>query len=1087
MKRFLPYPNGVKVGAILCYLLCFAPVLLFAQIRGSISSDHFLIQTATWTEATGLPNWRVRDIIEDERGGLWLATDNGLTFFDGTKFTNFIPQISGIKWSDLQRITEDSRQNIWMFFGTPGSSLKIFIYDPFANSFQSIEDYLGRPLSFNNEALKCIGKMNGAIWIFDPKTGYGGRFNEKGVWEDAFQDLHHNKQKKLYFASPDGNFWSFEWSKLMVQLLDNVGNPLRQFHFKDILNNRICQATNGDIYAMENVRAPNTPFKILKLDLHNGFETLEEVPPFLNRWGEVLNGASAELPMQIKNQEGFSLLIDSRTTQLFQNKSIIPIDIHAYFKNQLHLDICSGQFVKRDGSFWVTTNSALIRIEIKPKLFTSYLQEMSLPQSMRGIATLDGIIYANSYSGYYKIDTKTKKTEKLKIFTPSYGLAMARIEDEVWIAHDGYYVSVWNPKTMKLKKVPIKDGACNAGFCFGFPKDGSVLMGTTDGVFKKAKGANGFKHFALPSVNISFIHENKRGIWIGSANGLTLLDSTGRIIGNYLESLTAQHTTPSIYFVHEDSAGFFWLATDNGLWCWNPETGQHKIFNSNTSQFPSDKIHAVYEDHRERLWLTSNNGLILFDKKSQNVYSFFTADGLPFNEFNNYSYYDDHNGRLFFGGISGLVSFYPDSIVLNRETHKVTLTSLEIKDVGQKWARNLTRGLLFGNEKVTITPELERISITFTALDYNGDRLKYRWRFQTKDSIWNYIDQPQILLYNLPYGNYNMEIQVIDEGNVLAKSNSLLIPFEVPAPIYLKPWFILSLLYLGLMIIFLLGLARQRHLIAAKVSLETRINQKTEQLRKERDVISHQASLLKQLNAQKTRFFQDVTHEIRTPLTLIIGPVSDMLKHGHLQEEHKLRLERVKRNAQKLLFLTEEIMEISKLEAGVVVLNKGAVEIATLIQQSFSTFRPMAKEKNIQYVLQNDLPQKWMVPLDFRKVEKIINNLISNALKYTHEGGSVTLVASTDLGKCLKVKVKDNGIGISPEHLPHIFERFYIVPREESNGVTGGFGIGLAMSKQYAELMHGRLEVESHPGQGTVMTLYIPLINGEEGENAPPQ
>jgi signal transduction histidine kinase len=378
------------------------------------------------------------------------------------------------------------------------------------------------------------------------------------------------------------------------------------------------------------------------------------------------------------------------------------------------------------------------------------------------------------------------------------------------------------------------------------------------------------------------------------------------------------------------------------------------------------------------------------------------------------------------------------------------------------------------NKTMLIPHGTDELEINFVVPAFLREQIRYHWRIPEIDSSWRNLSEPRFSVFHLPFGDYTIELSAAVLGNGLAQTTSLRMPIRVDRPYYLKAWFV------ALAILFIFGLTniftkwRQRQLLQLSRRLASEVAEKTVELRQERDVIAKQAEALLQLDVEKTRFFQDLSHEIRNPLTLIIGPVNDFLKRDDLPITYRERLERVQRNAKKILQLIDEVLELSKLEAGVVSVEKGIAPLASFITRICQDFEGVATHKGISYELTHTLPPTLNVEIDIRKLEKILMNLIQNAFKFTPAGGSVHVTAAWTPEGTLHVSVQDTGIGIAAEHLPRIFERYYQISTGKDHAGKKGFGIGLAMCRHYASLLGGKIEVQSSPYKGTTMLLSIP-------------
>ncbi len=469
--------------------------------------------------------------------------------------------------------------------------------------------------------------------------------------------------------------------------------------------------------------------------------------------------------------------------------------------------------------------------------------------------------------------------------------------------------------------------------------------------------------------------------------------------------------------------------------------------------------------------MPSDDGLLMYDKH-RNWFSVFTKqDGLPSDEFNSLSAYRSESGHLYLGGISGLVSFHPDSIQdQNTAPPPLQLLSLLLKNNDNGRQENLTHEAVFGGNELFVSSETDEIEIHFCSPAFLGEHIRYYWRFQTNDTIWHELSEPVFSLYRLPFGCHTLQLAAVLSGNVTPQMISVEFQLRVEAPVYLRASFIASVLVLFFILTALYIRFRQLQLRQHNRQLAQEVAEKTAQLQQERDVIARQAEVLRQLDSEKSRFFQDLSHEIRNPLSLIVGPAGDMLKDESLSEKQKDRLQRIRRNAQKILQLIEELLELTKLEAGVVPIDLQPLEPAALVERICQDFEAIARQKGIEWRLEQNLPAA-AVRSDKRKLEKILTNLLQNALKFTPVGGRITVDTTyTDQGELL-LTVRDTGTGIAPENHERIFDRYYQAP----NGRRAeGFGIGLSICRSYARLMGGDVGVSSELGRGAAFCVRIP-------------
>ncbi|MFM8373785.1 MAG: response regulator, partial [Bacteroidota bacterium] len=313
--------------------------------------------------------------------------------------------------------------------------------------------------------------------------------------------------------------------------------------------------------------------------------------------------------------------------------------------------------------------------------------------------------------------------------------------------------------------------------------------------------------------------------------------------------------------------------------------------------------------------------------------------------------------------------------------------------------------------------------------------------------------------------------------------NELLIPVHVLRPFYLRWPFLLLLTALLLGLAWGIGNWRARQLRKANLTLEEEVRKRTRQIESDKQLIEQQARELRSLDETKSRFFANITHELRTPLALIFGPAENLLKLENLGERSKEHIYNILRSSTKLLNLVEELLDLSRMEANKLVVNEKPVWLHQFLSRTLATFTPYSEHRGITMKLDFRCPEDVILLMDVQKWEKIINNLLNNAMKFTPLGGRITLTAGLS-GDELIISVEDTGMGIPPEDLPYIFDRYYQV-RTAENAQLGGAGIGLSLCREYIRLFGGEITAESTPGEGSRFTLRCPSGRTQEHLQTP--
>lgn len=610
-------------------------------------------------------------------------------------------------------------------------------------------------------------------------------------------------------------------------------------------------------------------------------------------------------------------------------------------------------------------------------------------------------------------------------------------------------------------------------------KDGSIWVGGSQGLYKLSRKEKKILPFTsyenfeeLQTSAIYAFYDNKSGTWLSTSTGLYLLDLVKeKVLARYSSHGIGDNYIPSnhIAHLHEDEEGIFWLATKgNGLIKWNPVTKEHQQFTQNGAGLSHNILYAVYGDDFGYLWMSSDRGLMRFNKKSEYVNIYLKEDGIPDNEFNTISHYKSDDGHLYFGGQNGVVSFHPKDFQEVKKTTPFVITSYSKQNKNTDKIKYLTADLL-SSKTIRITPEDKAFALKFALLDYRNPKAnQYSYKIEGYDKDWNYQSESQIKINGLPYGTYQLKLRAKASGGGAWIDYPDVIQVDVIRPFYLQWWFIVLVLLVTITTVGLTVKWRTKQLITRQGELEAIVEKRTKK-------IAQQTQELKALDKVKSRFFANISHELRTPLTLILGPVSTLLRkpRGVLDEkEVRKSLSTMKNNGESLLTLVEEILDLSKLEAHKLELEEEQVHLESYVQEVFGSFESQATYLNVAFLLKFKAKDNLYLLLDPNKVEKILNNLLSNALKFTPAGQQV-LMAVTDLGKEIQFEVRDTGKGIHPKDLPHVFERFYQSEQADKKA-QGGTGIGLALVSELTKLMQGTVEATSTLGEGSCFTVCLP-------------
>lgn len=1029
----------------------------------------------------GLSHDAVNNVFHAQDGYIWIATNYGLNRYDGNHFKAYTKEKHGLSSNQTSILGEDDSGHLWLN-GTYSEKVKDFcIFDPKAEKAITLQEkFKGQPLPFEVDSIVNIYNYEPQkLWIVTRNACYS----------------YENKSFKFRFQ----NQKNWEWKELSTSYdLEqkawwiNVKHPIQKQDKVILTQEKILLNLEGKI--IQTLSIDQLAYEIHILDTKDQQNTYFFVESASTRevFRQSANGVTQHTSFP-KRQP----FVQNNKLLFFYPKEILIYNFDEQLLDRVPVDLDDFKSARsetpifdRDGGIWVTgfATSGLDLIHLYTPSFKTYLTDSSAGIQMRGILEVnhDTILLGTTNSN---TGVLLKEKNKINPFLSNHRSFGIYLEDNkhLWWGADGprVYKTDLISKKIELFRVDELEDAASIFWSFYKDKQGQLWTGSLNGIWsidttnKKLSPFEAYNEFSqLKTTEVFHFHPNKDGVWIATSSGLYLWEMEKGVTARYHSQGTDDNYLPHdfIAHLHEDKEGIFWLATKGGgLIQWNPVTKESKQF-QNAEGLSHNVLYAVYEDEYDYLWMSSDRGINRFHKKTFLNTIYTTKNGISHNEFNTISHYQTSNGQIYFGGQNGMTSFHPKDFINNKNAAPIPflITSFLKWNTQNEAYENLTSELL-EQKTLYIHPNDKELVLNFALLDYkDAQNHQYRYKIVGYDNKWVYLDVPELRLNKLDYGNFDLILEGKTANAQWAKAQKLSLKICVTRPFYNQWWFIISNILLVAAIIFLLLRLRIQGLKKRQLQLESEVNKRTEQIKKDKEVIESQAEELKALDQLKSRFFANITHELRTPLTLILGPLSSILENSNkLEVATRIRLEMMKRNGNSLLQLINEILDLSKLEAQKLELNEKVTILDTFIKRIFFAFESQAKHLKVEYKLNTSIDETLQIYLDQEKFEKIINNLLSNALKFTAQGERVEmLVFSQD--KKIQIQVKDTGKGIHPEDIKHVFDRFYQT-KQTNQSVQGGTGIGLALAKELSELMGGNLSVDSILGEGSIFHLNIPI------------
>jgi signal transduction histidine kinase/DNA-binding response OmpR family regulator len=717
-------------------------------------------------------------------------------------------------------------------------------------------------------------------------------------------------------------------------------------------------------------------------------------------------------------------------------------------------------------------------------------EEESIQQIMPGrwisamAALPDGRVLVNTVrDGWFVYDEDGKEASPFigpdcglepRIF--ARGMKQQLIPDEeghIWMAAQNYLLK-YSPVSQSCEAYELSMGA--KLFCFLSKQLVAIQFEEQELGFYNLKTREEVEmSSAIPRNLNSFIRDlfmDSEGLlWVLTNEGLWQIDVDKKQSRQFTKSDGfADHRFTAIY---EDDKGRLWLGTYyGGLHIFDQRTREITVVDQEDG-LSNNAVMSILPDDEGNLWVGTEYGINIISQEGEVLNSLFLQDGLSYEVFERFDPLKMPDGRLYFGSRNGITLINPEQVktVFNEGSEvKIYLTALTYFDEEEGQEITFRKGLQ-SSEPIRIPAEHSGIHIKFGLSSFlEPQKNRYAYKLEGKDKDWHYLgNQPELHISRLPAGEYNLLVKGADfRGNWT--DEPVVIPIRAEEFFYKQAWFYLLLAAPFLLIA--LAWARNKQLEARR--LEQEVARRTRKIETDKEVIAQQAEELQQLDAAKTRFFTNISHELRTPVTLIKTPLENLLQKYSASFRSPVRgsLQVVLRNASKLGKLVEELLELSRLDAQKASLNEKPVSLATFCRQLFSSYASSAEMKQLRYTFDTDLPEGASYLIDPNRLEKILDNLLSNALKFTPTDGTV-LLRVRHLGEELLFEVQDDGFGIPAADLPRIFDRFYQAQKQDAT-MSGGTGIGLALSRELALLMQGDITVSSEVGKGTLFQLRLP-------------
>jgi len=1077
-NNHLPLNNRTTFVPWLCLLLFFLlPVYVHSQIKNVIIPiKDVLIRVKLWTNKDGIPHWHLNGAFQDSHGILWANWKGTLCRFDGQRWLEVAQYKEGLHEFNSTDFAEDIHHNLWFTKRSKeGNNYEIHIYLPVQKKIASIEAYLGEgaktlpraPDKFDlfsiHQVVYIVNKDTDEMWRYDGEL--------KRVLSPNAESMAPHAPNK-YVPAANGCYWRLN-QKHGAYLIDSSGQTLAhyphlkwsngQFALTDDLNLVYFSAAGTTEVTSQARQANPSPAQWFDLSyLYRG-------------WCSHKQYRFAGLPYH-------AIVINpSNQIRVMKQEKVVVEDLFAFIQTQFldydfplqmlssgaHGTYCPMQLT--DGTLLIPLQNGLLEVSLRANLFTPLLPG----HNIRSLAALDHQLFIGqqNHSALTILNLEHQTQRHIPTNRSSIRSILPGAEG-LW--YGGYgnalsYVSASSSTTEFYTKP-------SSGKEKTQDQVKSILR-VTDHMIWYAAGSGvveldlkeSTSRYVLHGVDVNHLSRDKKGaIWACTERGMYSFSQKRY----YLDTL-ADGQRLNVVHLYEQNPGTFWLATHQGLIRWKPYSGEYRQFTVEDGM-SEDILHAVYADKSGRLWISSNNGIMSFDLKTEEIKVYFEEDGLCHNEQNQGAHAQDAEGRLYFGSLAGVNAFQPDNIpsTSSRQIHHYLLHVERVSLYGR-------RGKKLADLPVYLnTPELYRLPRACAqlaidlSLPYHGfEKIVVEWRLKQRGEKWHPLNvDNQLFLLQIPYGNFEIDFRVRIQNSRKILHNYQL-AFYAPLPFYFSLFFWLFSFLVVTMLAALVFLLRTRAIKANNRALQAEVVKRTREL-------EVQTRKLERVDVAKTQLFNNVSHELRTPLSLI--QLSAEHLPGQKIPEQKQLVGQIKEQVRYITRMLEEIIDLSRLEMGLIKVEPEVVNWQSFFNQNFWMLESMARHKEQDYQLKIQPAKGMYLFIDKDKVAHVLNNLIGNAIKYTPVGGRI-LVRSELTASEVEVVVADTGPGIPQEEQEDIFRRYY-QGRHTVKQAQPGYGIGLALCKEYAELMGGRVWVESVPGEGASFFFCFPRVDAPHEE-----
>jgi ligand-binding sensor domain-containing protein/signal transduction histidine kinase len=1027
-------------------------VLLFFFLPRVFSQPYYFTH---YQVENGLSNNAVMCSLQDHYGFMWFGTRDGLNRFDGLSFKIFRNNAGNPKSIGSNAINclyEDDSNHIWV-----GTEKGIYKYNEANEQFTQLK-------AAGNYSIRNLKVRGDDVWFISLYTLY--RYNEKTGEQKTYKV---GNEMTSYCLMNDNTLWISTAAGTLVHY-NNTNDTFTEYNLFNKSPNAVSKSiesifdTGTGTLLIGTLNEGLKSFDINTSSYKDIFTLNPDKTEIIVR--EIIAVTKEEY--WIASQSGIYIL--NIKTGKYKNLAREQNNPYSLSDNIVHT-LCKD----KEGGIWAGTYFG--GINYYPKQYVTFKKYFpaSVSNAISGYAVREicndkegniwigtedaGLNKFNPVTGLFTIYNTAINKESVS-YSNIHGLLVN--DDKVWAGTYLHGLDILDAKTGKrIKHYNTGNSSLGSNFIYSLYKlhSGNIMVATDKGVYEYLAGKDSFKMVnEVRKVFYRTIYEESDGtIWAGTyGDGVFFYNNKTGKHGQFLSVANNPDSLPGnlINKIFEDSKHNLWFATEEGIASFDKKQNSFKKFTT-ANGLPSNVTYSILEDNNNNLWISTSKGLACFSPASEEIKVYTKANGLLTDQFNYSSGYKDEKGQMYFGSVKGLVTFYPDSIVNNTFSPPVFLTGFQVYNkelLIDEAGSPLTNSISFTGS-VTLTHAQSSFSIDFAALSYTAPgTIKYAYKMDGLNKNWTYLESNRKAWFTeLNPGTYTFKVSAFTSNNVNYGQPALL-TIKILPPVW-KTWWA-YLLYT--VILVLLSYTIIRFFINRSKEKQKR---KLERLEFEKQ---------QEIYNDKVQFYTNIAHEIRTPLTLIKGPMENLMDMADEMPKIKSSLELMDKNTDRLLYLSSQLLDFRKAEMNGFHVNFAKEDISLLFKEHYLNFKRVAEQKKIN--LEVHYPESFFAFVDAEAFNKIMNNLWDNTLKYAASKATIKMTSAD--GESYTFVFKNDGHLIPKETGELIFKSFY---RAKETAKLPGTGIGLTLSRSLAELHEGTLMMDFADADVNTFILTLPI------------